>query len=142
MPTSPPPGRFRVVEQGRRLVVIDTATGEAATRSPATPLSPPPLRRHGSERGAFEGRRTITTSPLYDNKGPRTVELDARARASLNQLKIGAAFALAALIAMAIFEPMMLILVPLIAMQKQARAGLRTAATPWIDRYDTGSRAG
>ncbi|MBV8688267.1 MAG: hypothetical protein JOZ90_16050 [Alphaproteobacteria bacterium] len=35
-----PPTRYRVIEKEGRLVVIDTATGEAASRSPAPPPEP------------------------------------------------------------------------------------------------------
>ncbi|UIJ45658.1 hypothetical protein LZK98_01460 [Sphingomonas cannabina] len=97
--TEAPSSRYKVVERGRRLVVIDTRTGREAT------AAPPPDRTSASDkRGSAEGldpvdrmlgrvagavinaaprsvddrsgRPILKTSPLYDLKGPRRVILD------------------------------------------------------------------
>ena len=103
-----PPTRFRVVERGRRLEVIDTATGRAVGGKPGlnpaassagarrddTPLLLDRVVEQSADLGAaFErnlgrlpratgdGTATFTTRAFYDDRAPRTVTLDpARAK--------------------------------------------------------------
>lgn len=68
-----PPSRYRVVERGRRLVVIDTHTGQPATRAlparePGATPSTAPVADEG--RSSFA---VLTTSRLYDLKAPRRI---------------------------------------------------------------------
>ncbi|NTS65978.1 hypothetical protein HRV97_12495 [Sphingomonas sp. HHU CXW] len=112
-----PPTRFRVVERGRRLEVIDTATGRAIGGKPGlnpaassagacrddTPLlldqvvggASVPRSKSVPQPGAlpratrFDGTVSFTTRTFYDERAPRTVALDP-ARANLLR---GAAFA-------------------------------------------------
>ncbi len=117
-----PPTRFRVVERGRRLEVIDTATGQALGSKPRpTPAAPAAgarrddtpllldrvLDRPADERAApertrgglprvtrFDGSLSVTTRAFYDDRAPRTVTLDP-ARATMLRW---AAFALLVLL--------------------------------------------
>lgn len=111
-----PPTRFRVVERGRRLEVIDTATGRAIGGKPGsnpvassagarrddTPLLLDRVIERSTDPGAaFErnlsglprtirdGTARFTTRAFYDDRAPRTVTLDP-ARAKILR---GAAFA-------------------------------------------------
>lgn len=59
MPIEPPPSRYRVVERGRRLEVIDTrATNGTPARRPAGGTRPP--RGESGADGAF------TTARFYE----------------------------------------------------------------------------
>jgi hypothetical protein len=98
-----PPTRFRVVERGRRLEVIDTMTGQAVTSKPRSnpPMSSAGARRNdtpllldrivdrsadvrATERKAsglpgairFDGTVSFTTRAFYDDRAPRTVTLN------------------------------------------------------------------
>ena len=137
MPLDPPPGRYRVVEKDRRLIVIETATGAPVARRPV------PDARPGVAQTMFDGRATLTTRAFYDAKGPRTLTLDPGATALLGRLRlVGIAAALLYVIA-AVALPWILLLIPLLASQPKLRAAARTAATRWLDRYAaTGSSAG
>ena len=112
-----PPTRFRVVERGRRLEVIDTATERAIGGKPGSdragssmtttrkdtplmldqvvsrasaPLSTPAPQPGALPRAArFDGTVSFTTRTFYDDHAPRTVTLDP-ARAKLVR---GVAFA-------------------------------------------------
>lgn len=64
-----PPSRYRVVEQGRRLVVIDTLRGEQPPRA-ARPRMPAAAAPRPGAAPRF------TTSAFFDSKAPRTVVLD------------------------------------------------------------------
>jgi VIT1/CCC1 family predicted Fe2+/Mn2+ transporter len=104
-----PPTRFRVVERGRRLEVIDTATGRAIGDKPRsdragssvasaradTPLmldqvvgrASVPRSKTAPQPGAlpratrFDGTVSFTTRTFYDDHAPRTVTLNpARAK--------------------------------------------------------------
>ncbi len=59
-----PPTRFRVIERGRRLVVIDTRAAG-------------PVAGAGPQRTRFDGGGEVVTAALYDDKAPRTLRLDA-----------------------------------------------------------------
>jgi len=69
--TGVPPPRWKVVERGRRLEVIDTRAGPerpAARAAGGRPGLPRKLR--------FDGTLGWTTHPFYDDRGPRAVVLD------------------------------------------------------------------
>lgn len=143
MTMQPPPLRYRVVEKGRRLVVIDTLTGAPATRSePRAAALPTPSA--APERVTFDGRSTLVTRPFYDDKAPRTLTLDPGATRRLESLRSVAAGVAVAAAVMLVVMPWLLFfaVVPVtMLLHRQTRAGLRAAVTRWLDRYDTGSRA-
>ncbi|WP_326523244.1 hypothetical protein [Sphingomonas sp.] len=141
MTMQPPPSRYRVVEKGRRLVVIDTHTGQPAARRPAkaSPESKPAAL--GPERIAFDGRSTLVTRAFYDDKAPRTLTLDDGATGMIEKLRsaaIGAAVFYAVLV---VFFPWLLLL-PIVLLHGEVRRRIRAATTEWLDRYDAGSSAG
>ena len=99
--TEAPPSRYRVVEEGRRLVVIDrweqgkrpapVSTGTLADLAPYEPgstssaIQAPALQAPTREspgmaagslrRTSFDGRAELRTHPFFDAKGPRTIML-------------------------------------------------------------------
>ncbi|WP_156818694.1 hypothetical protein [Sphingomonas sp. Mn802worker] len=103
-----PPTRFRVVERGRRLEVIDTASGKPVAGSsrfagsassldaarvdtplmldqvvrPAVPRTSAQRKPGGLPRATrFDGTVSFTTRAFYDDRAPRVVTLDpARAK--------------------------------------------------------------
>jgi len=127
-----PPTRFRVVERGRRLEVIDTASGQplggrprsgrATSSLDATGADAPlmldqvvgratvPRTRSAPKNGAlpratrFDGTVSFTTRAFYDDRAPRTVTLDP-ARA-----KIVRAAAIAALVLLIVTPALLLML--------------------------------
>ena len=127
-----PPTRFRVVERGRRLEVIDTATGQRLGGGPrsrratssldATGKDAPlmldqvvgratvPRTSSAPKAGAlpratrFDGTVGFTTRAFYDDRAPRTVTLDP-ARA-----KIVRAAAFAALVLLIVTPALLLML--------------------------------
>jgi hypothetical protein len=81
----PPPPRYRVVERGRRLEVIDTQTGATTGGHGAAPaVSAGPAGAFGRavaravSLGAEDdaGRPLFTTATWFDDRGPRTFVLD------------------------------------------------------------------
>lgn len=158
-----PPTRFRVVERGRRLEVIDTATGQSiggkarfdragssvdAARED-TPLMldqvvgrvSVPRTKPVPKLGAIhlDGNASVTTRAFYDDRGPRTITLDP-ARATMLRW---AAFAL--LVVLIVTPALLLMLawssVPLlfalavVAFNPKVRERLRAGVTSLIDRY-------
>jgi hypothetical protein len=146
----PPPTRYKVVERGRRLEVIDTLTGEPVSR-PSVPL---PLA--GGARGAdigtaprdpaasASGRGSagidpgkFVTKSWYDDKAPRAIRINRAARAQFTNLRYGVAIAVALLVVMGfLFWPLLVILAFLLATGPKLRAQLRTASTRWLDGLD------
>jgi len=137
--SQPPPSRYRVVEQGRRLVVIDTRTGTSADRGrdvaptgAKTPLGP--------ERIAFDGRAVLVTRPFYDDKAPRRLVLDEGAARWLeNARSLGIGAAVLAVVAAIFVPPIIAVLVigAIALANPETRAALRKPITAWLDRYDT-----
>ena len=145
-----PPSRYKVVEQGRRLVVIDTWNGNAPVTGhqpvPGEAARPAtveqaraalrPARRQPATAGADAPETVITTQPWFDSKGPRRVMLDGSSLGMLLVLLLVAGMA-AALILLMWGWPALLVLGFILA-QKQARAGLRAGATAWLDTQQSG----
>jgi hypothetical protein len=150
----PPPSRYKVVERGRRLEVIDTRTGRPASSS--VPLSG---RRGGDARerrddlsgpptafeinsGAKAGSAGIdtdsfSTSRWYDDKAPRRIRLNYTNRQRLLSLRWGAAIAVALLVVLSfLFWPLAILLVVALAAGPKLRAQLRTGSTRWLDGFD------
>lgn len=139
-----PPSRYKVVEHGRRLVVVDTWNGDRpVTRQP--PRTNPPLRvplpqtlaalrptpksRPADPAGIPD--TIVTTQRWFDSKGPRRVRLAAGAQ---GVLAVGAVFF--AVIAIAVILswgwPVLAVLGFFLA-QNKVRAALRTGVTSWLD---------
>ncbi|WP_231478269.1 hypothetical protein [Sphingomonas sp. UNC305MFCol5.2] len=148
----PPPTRYKVVERGRRLEVIDTLTGEPVSR-PSVPL--PLVGTRGGEGGLgprdlpappASGTRTGTagidsnsfvTRRWYDDRAPRTIRLNYATRSRFTQLRYGAAIAIALLVVLSfLFWPIAIFLVFALAAGPKLRAQLRAASTSWIDGLD------
>jgi len=142
--TDMPPTRFRVVERGRRLEVIDTQAGKVPAprvgkRAPPNLPSArtDPGRAWWPEKIRFDGGSVWTTRRFYDAKGPRTLTLDA---GTVEQLRMAGGIAGAALIAWLVpasFVPALFGL-PFLLASGKTRTALRNAATDWIDRVQAG----
>lgn len=138
--TEAPPSRYRVIERDRRLVVIDTE-GAGPVGTVPHPTASAERWLLAPEAAGFDGRATLTTHPLYDDRGPRTLTLDpggAQLVSIARTALIGAAVAFAAL---AVFFPWLLVL-PFALLNPRTRAPVRARVTQWLDLYDTGSSAG
>lgn len=148
-----PPSRYRVVEQGRRLVVIDRLSG-----GPIHPVPPSMPEMPGEKRRRMEAPRALdrpapratkpeprgryaggeglsfTTARWFDKEGPRTIRISQDGQGQ-------AALVLAILFVVAIFFiaiigwPILLIL-GFLALNAKARDGFRTAATTWLTALD------
>lgn len=154
-----PPTRYRVVERGRRLVVIDREDAGAVFRaSPPEMPSSPPLGRAmkalapGGVTGARpgitlneRGDRVIQTARWFDAKGPRRITIvgyHAQKLASNAQTVLTIA---AVVYLVGGFILPMIYAVPLALLVKPARAQARSWLTQWFDALDQaslGDRAG
>ncbi|MBQ1497805.1 MAG: hypothetical protein IIZ38_05790 [Sphingomonas sp.] len=140
-----PPSRYRVVEQGRRLVVIDTLAGEPVRPVPAAPempgekrrrmeaprpASPPPPRGRDAGGEGF----SLVTARWFDNDAPRSIRIDRDGQAQLGMallvLVVVAGFFLTV-----IGWPAVIVL-GILLFNPKARGGLRTAATAWLTALD------
>lgn len=126
--TEVPPSRYRVIERGRRLEVIDT---RAPTPPPGQPAAPP--TRSGVPRtGAlprvvrYDGTRAWTTQPWYDDRGPRQVTLMPGA---VQQLLVVGAAALLVLAGLAVIGGLPALVIVLMVAATAAQQG-----RPWLTR--------
>jgi hypothetical protein len=146
-----PPTRYRVVEQGRRLVVIDNWTGgpvqNTAARPPEMPgerraamQAPPPAPARPAPRSEPRGRYAggeglrFVTARWFDNEGPRTIRINQDGQTRLGMvllvmLVVGAFF-------IAIIGWPIALVLGFVALNAKARGGLRTAATTWLTALD------
>lgn len=147
----PPPSRYKVVERGRRLEVIDTWAARSATPAPAAPAERPRDRADRAPRAApaaaADARDTLfTTRRWYDDKAPRAIRESYANKARLRKAGQIASFTIAVAFALALlFAPATLIVLALLLVPEESRRRLRAAATRWIDSFDqasTGSSAG
>lgn len=146
--TAIPPSRYKVVERGRRLVVIDTLTGQPATRehvsppvsrsdAPVTPPAARPVASARSGRGDDRsGNAAFTTSRLYDAKGPRRIVMDATTSNRLSQAMGGWSVGLVCFIIAAVIFPLLWAVPFLLAFQPKVRAALRSWITARLDEAD------
>jgi hypothetical protein len=145
-----PPTRYRVVEQGRRLIVIDSRSGEQVkpggpplevpgerTRPadkprplpvPAPPPSPPG-RYAGTPGFAF------STARWFDNEAPRRITLNQDGQAQA-LFAVIIALAIGGFFVALIGWPVVLVL-GFVGLQAKARAGLRTVLTTWLTALDS-----
>lgn len=139
--TDAPPSRYKVVERGRRLVVIDTRTGQPATREPApvAPSAPRPQTapiestapRSVDDRS---GASILRTTRLYDLKGPREIVMT-RAFSDRLGRTIGGGligFLVFAAIATLYFPPLWLVPIGVL-IQPKTRAAFRSWMTARLD---------
>lgn len=134
-----PPSRYKVVEKGRRLVVIDRLTGEAVRHQmPSAPMRmaepqraemrrPEPIAR-GKPIGTG---RVFTTSNWYDDKAPRRLELSDDKATAL--FFVGGGIAFIVVTAIFFFGYFSLVVFGFIGAQKATRTALRRGATSWLD---------
>ena len=145
----PPPSRYKVVERGRRLEVIDTHTGRPVSHAPR-----PADRSEGARGGVLDlGARkpdkasdgpagvedgaAFTTRRWFDAKAPRRIRTNFATRSRLDQLRFGLALAIALIIAFCfLFWPFFPILVIAALATPRLRTQLRDASTRWIDTLD------
>lgn len=136
----PPPSRYRVVEKDRRLVVIDTLTGEVAARGRDAVKQTTAAAPLGPERIAFDGRAVLVTRPFYDRKAPRRLVLDEGTTRRLELARsAGVALAVVTIVAI-VFLPsiaFMLLVLAIALANGRTRDGARGAVTTWLDRFDT-----
>lgn len=146
MTTQPPPSRYRIVERGRRLEVIDTRTAS----QPKTPLPlaggarggdelfpksrgfrlPPRARASGA---AGVDADTFVTKAFYDAKAPRTIRIDFITRKRLDGVRFGGAIAIALLVAFGfLFWPLAFSVFGFLLSDK-VRQRLRAASTRFVD---------
>ena len=139
-----PATRYKVVERGRRLEVIDTWNGNMPVRQFHDPAAP--AARSNNAGAAVEsmraarvdqqGRTVLNTAAWYDARGPRTITLSERGEANLQALRVFAVFALlVAALAAYLFWPLLLVL-PFILINGETRKSLRRGATKLLDGLD------
>jgi hypothetical protein len=145
--TAMPPSRWKVVEQGRRLVVIDTLTGQPATRAPVVPAdgghrrdTPPAAKpveaANPSDVDDASGAAVWTTSRLYDLKGPRRIVMT-EASAQQGSKRIGGWIIATMAFVVAAFVFPLLWAVPVLALlQPRLRLVIRQAITARLDEID------
>ncbi len=143
-----PPTRYRVVEQGRRLIVIDTQAG----RSSAPPVfvsrremvsgRPDALEARRPQAGGAEPRGryaggegfSFVTARWYDGAGPRRIRLDPDGTTQLIAvLLIG--LVVAGFLVTLIGWPILLVL-GFLAFNPKVRAGLGKAGATWLTALD------
>lgn len=127
--TQPPPPRFKIVEQDRRLVVIDTWRTERPDAAAQTPQATP-----GLARTAFDRRATLSTAAWYDAKGPRTITLGPEAAKMLQAWPGAVAAAVIALVALFCWQPWLIVPVVVLLTHRSVRRAARDAITHWLDR--------
>lgn len=144
-----PSSRYRVVEQGRRLVVIDTLAGNAPIRPVSSPLPEMP----GGERRKREAPRAVApprpeprgryaggggvsfaTARWFDNEGPRTIRMNQDGQTQLGMALL-VLLVVVGFIVTIIGWPVLLVLA-FLAFNPKARGGFRTAATTWLTALD------
>jgi hypothetical protein len=130
---TPPPSRYKVVERGRRLEVIDTRTGK-----PAAPgIAPSPSGQGGGKPGAGIDDGTFTTRRWYDAKAPRTIRLNFVTRRRLDSLRFGIAIAVAIWVVLSVW---LWPFVPVFTLAALATPGgrkaLRDAVTRFVNSLD------
>lgn len=125
----PPPSRYKVVERGRRLEVIDTQTGQPVARPPSA------SSRQGS--GAGGDSNFFVTKRWFDDKAPRAIRMNYATRARLLNLRWGIALGVALLVALSfLFWPLAVFVIFALVAGPKLRAQLRAASTSWLDQLD------
>ena len=136
-----PPSRYKVVEEGRRLVVVDRLTGERVKHQihekphrPDMPAMEAPRRemRAPAPRPSAGGpARSFTTESWYDDKAPRTLLLDDDKLGAL--MLVGGVAVCVALVAFFFLGFVALFALGFILLQKGTRTSVRRGVTGWLD---------
>jgi hypothetical protein len=142
--TDAPPTRYRVVERGRRLVVIDTLTGQPATRELAVheskavaPATRPVEASAPSAVDDRSGHAVLTTSRFYDLKAPRRIVMTPAFNERFGKAARGWLIAIVVIGTVAtLFFPMLWLLVAVALIQPKLRGGLRSWITARLDEAD------
>ena len=154
--TDAPPSRYRVVERGRRLVVIDNHSGRPVNHEhpvvaaePNADRSKPALPTMQPKPGGVpgltmdeRGKQVITTSRLIDDKGPRRITVTGDAERLFGNLTSMALGGVVVFVVLAIlFWPV--VFAPFALAYQPVRAAARRALTGWFDRMvQAGSSTG
>jgi len=80
----------------------------------------------------FDGSARLTTHRFYDEKGPRTIDLDPGSAAIVGRVRLGAIVAALAFVVLVIAAPWVLVL-PFVLGQKKIREPVRDWITRWLD---------
>lgn len=150
--TPPRPTRYRVIERGRRLEVIDTwkeggtpAPRGASPQSASRTLGPPAARQGSTARDAVRAMaatqkrghrhsRVFTTSSWYDAKGPRPIVLGYEGEMRLKGLRFLAGIGCVGALVLAVFFWPMFLVAGFIAL---TRAGsMRRGIAAWLDKIN------
>lgn len=137
--TDMPPTRFRVVERGRRLEVIDTQAGKtpSARRTEAPrPTDGKTPRFKLPEKVRFDGGGSWTTDGFYDAKGPRTVTLDAGAMQRLRYAGVGLVAVVIVWAALGFAIPVVWG-APLLLLNPKVRETVRGQVTGFVDGLES-----
>ncbi|MCW3846864.1 hypothetical protein OF829_06400 [Sphingomonas sp. LB-2] len=138
-----PPSRYKVVEEGRRLVVIDRMTGERVHRQmpgPSRPGSSPPQAANRAPlpepapRAAQPGETVLTTQRWFDDKGPRTIALRGDASMTIVVAALVVLVVLGIVFAWAGFFG--LFVIAFLAFNKGTLPALRKGVTVWLDSLE------
>jgi hypothetical protein len=153
-----PPTRYRVVEKGRRLIVIDRLRGEriesrivdtpegrsprrieARDRPMSAPVSAPsPARRAEPRRLAGSGTQTgsgmvVSTQRWFDDRGPRRIRVDTDGEGKLAIAAVGAAvMAVLTIVLLIATGWIALPILALVAFQSGPRKAVRSRITGWL----------
>ncbi|RYE01609.1 MAG: hypothetical protein EOP61_10745 [Sphingomonadales bacterium] len=145
-----PDTRYKVIERGRRLEVIDTWNGNAPVRPRADPmpaprrnleaaaraLHAPPTAQMRAGRPNQRGRGPLRTMPWYDDKGPRQIAVTEAGEAKLKGLRIVALTCLFIAAVMAFLFWPLLFIAPFLILNDGARKSLRAASTKFLDELN------
>lgn len=139
--TDAPPSRYKVVERGRRLVVIDTRTGQPAVREPVVHIPAPGAARpvETSARNNVDdrsGNAVLVTSRLYDLKGPRRIVINEAASNRMGRGIGSVVIGLVAFAILAVFFPLLLLLPAILLFQPKVRNGFRQWITARLDEAE------
>jgi hypothetical protein len=151
-----PPTRYRVVEKGRRLIVIDRLRGERVEsrivdtlegRSPRRieardrPMPAPvptPAGRAEPRRSAGSGTQTgsgmvVATQRWFDDRGPRRIRVDSDGEGKLAIAAVGAAVVAVLTIVLLIATGWIALpILAFVAFQSGPRKAARSRITDWL----------
>lgn len=138
-----PRTRYKVVERGRRLEVVDSWNGDAPVQRRAPDSAPPPVRSGPAPVEALRaprldsrGHRILATKVWYDAKGPRQIVLTDVGEQKMKGLWLVAFVALFILaVAAFLFWPLLFIL-PFLLARGNVRQGFRKAGAAFLDNIN------
>lgn len=153
-----PPSRYRVIERGRRLIVVDTRSGmpvtglpraqhdrldrlaKALRDRPSFAPAPRPASRPASRPApapALDGAnpdQLLTTQPWFDHKAPRRVVVATESQGVLVAVVLAIFVGLFAGFMM--FGWPVFVVIAFLLFQKGIRNAIVTATTQWVDTLD------